>query len=146
MKKSIIAIFTIGYIATSITYSCNSPAKKVENAQEELKDAKQELSQAQKDSVADFEYFRKSSEERIANNEIVINAYKSRMANDKKAIKAKDQKIIDALEQKNIDMRKKISEYKEEGKDKWENFKVEFDHDMDELGDAIKNLTVKNTK
>ena len=68
------------------------------------------------------------------------------MATDKRKIKVRDQKIIDDLEQKNINMRKKIEEYQETGKDKWEAFKVEFNHDMDELGTALKNLTVKNTK
>ena len=28
---------------------------------------------------------------------------------------------------------------------KWEKFKVEYNHDMDELGKAFKDLTVKNT-
>ncbi len=43
-------------------------------------------------------------------------------------------------------MKKKMENYKEEGKDKWEIFKAEFSHDMDELGKAFKDLTVKNVK
>ena len=43
-------------------------------------------------------------------------------------------------------MKQKMADYKEEGKEKWETFKVEFNHDMEELGNAFKDLTVKNTK
>ena len=43
-------------------------------------------------------------------------------------------------------MKRKMDDYKEEGKEKWETFKTEFTHDMDELGTAFKNLTVKNVK
>ena len=71
-------------IATAIATGCNSPATKVENAKQDLKEAKQELSQEQKDSVADYAAFRKESEERIAGNEKIITAFKERMATDKK--------------------------------------------------------------
>ena len=39
-----------------------------------------------------------------------------------------------------------MDDYKVEGKDKWEKFKTEFSHDMDELGKGFKDLTVKNIK
>ena len=51
---------------------------------------------------------------------------------------------ISDLEQKNTDMKKKLDEYGMEGKDKWDAFKAEFNHDMDELGKALKDLTVDN--
>ena len=41
-------------------------------------------------------------------------------------------------------MKKKMDDYKAEGKEQWEAFKTEFSHDMDELGQAFKDLTVKN--
>ncbi len=146
MKKVILAIMISGLMLAGVLTGCNSPSKKVEKAEENLNEAKQELSQAQYDSVADYEQFKKESEDRINNNEKLIDAFKKRMITDKKQLKAEDQKIIDNLEQKNIDMRKKIEEYKENGKDKWSAFKVEFTHDMDELGNALKDLTVRNTQ
>lgn len=145
MKKAIITLFTIGYIIGSIVYGCNSPAKKVEKAQEDLKEAKQELKEAKKDSIADFENFKRESEEKINNNKMLIKEYKARMHTDKKALKAKDQKMIDELEQKNLELRRRIWEYKGD-KGNWESFKVEFTHDLDQLGKAIKDFTVKNTK
>ena len=41
------------------------------------------------------------------------------------------------LEQKNIELKKKINEYQYEGKDNWEDFKIEFNNDMDSIGNAI---------
>jgi len=38
-----------------------------------------------------------------------------------------------------------MSYYKDEGDDEWESFKVEFDQDMDSLGQALKDLTKNNT-
>ena len=39
-----------------------------------------------------------------------------------------------------------MSDYKADGKENWEKFKAEFGHDMDELGNAFRDLTVKNVK
>lgn len=43
-------------------------------------------------------------------------------------------------------MKKKLDDYKADGKDKWEQFKKDFSRDMDDLGNAFKDLTTKKTK
>ena len=48
------------------------------------------------------------------------------------------------FEQKNNDMKRKLEDYKEEGIEQWNSFKSEFKKDLDELGKALKNLTVDN--
>ncbi len=53
---------------------------------------------------------------------------------------------IAELDSKNTDMKRKLDNFKANGKDNWETFKTEFSHDMDELGNAFRDLTVKNTK
>lgn len=60
-----------------------------------------------------------------------------------KTFDAMYEKNIMALEQKNKDLRTKISNYESNQSD-WESFKREFNHDMDEQGQAIKDLTVNN--
>ncbi|MES2559446.1 MAG: hypothetical protein V4590_06885 [Bacteroidota bacterium] len=146
MKNPILTIITATTFVAAIVTGCSSPATKVENAKQDLKEAKQELSQEQRDSVADYMAFKQESEERIAANEKTIAAFKERMVTDKKQLKKADQQVIDELEQRNIDMRKKLDEYQANGKDSWVEFKKEFSHDMDELGQSLKNLTIKNTK
>lgn len=146
MKKSALTIITAGTILAAITVGCNSPTTKVENAKQDLNEARLERSEEKRDSVADVAAFKKESEDRIAGNEITIAAFKERMKTDKQQTRKADQKVIDELEQRNINMRKKMDDYKYEGNDNWETFKKEFGHDMDDLGQSLKNLTVKNTK
>jgi len=38
-------------------------------------------------------------------------------------------------------LKKKLDDYKEQGKDDWKTFQIKFNHDMDELKNSLKNLT-----
>jgi NAD-dependent DNA ligase len=49
------------------------------------------------------------------------------------------------LEQKNMELKEKLADYKDDGNEDWNAFKVEFSHDMNALGKAFSDLTVKNT-
>jgi predicted nucleic acid-binding Zn-ribbon protein len=142
MKNSILTLTTL----VVFTLGCTSSEKKVENAKEDLKEAKAELNQEQKDSVADYLTFKKGIEDRISENEKGIEAFNVRLKNSKNKNWAADQKRVDELEQRNINMRKKLEDYEANGKDNWKAFKTEFNHDMDDLGQALKNLSIKNTK
>jgi hypothetical protein len=49
------------------------------------------------------------------------------------------------MEARNRNMQQKTKEFNAQGKENWENFKKEFNRDMEELGTALKNLgTTKN--
>ncbi|MBP7511266.1 MAG: hypothetical protein KA981_05015 [Bacteroidia bacterium] len=147
MNKTNKITLTIAAFAAIVTMgSCDSPAKKVEKANTNLTEAEANYEQALSDSIADYENFKKESETRIDENEKAIEAFRKRMLTENKKWKEEDQKMIDDFEQKNINLRAKIRDYKENGKDEWKSFKTEFKHDMDELGDAIKGLTVDNKK
>lgn len=39
-----------------------------------------------------------------------------------------------------------MDNYRADNKDQWESFKKEFNHDMDALGEAFRDITIKNTK
>ncbi len=84
------------------------------------------------------------AEEKINSYEKIIAEFKARIANEKKENIVNYEKILVELEQKTSGMKKKLVEYKEKGIDKWDSFKLKFDHDMDELGKALKNFTVKS--
>lgn len=64
----------------------------------------------------------------------------------KKDLKASYEKQIAVLEEKNSEMKIRMSEYKEDGGEKWQSFKIEFNHDMDELGKSLKDFTVDNER
>lgn len=146
MKKSIIKIASYFLLSGVILASCNSPEKKVENAQNEVEEANKNLDKANQEYVTDVENYRKESAERIAENDTTIAEYKIRVAEQKKSLKAEYLKKITALETQNSDMKMRMENYKEEGKEKWEIFKTEYTHDMDAMTQAFRNLTEKNVK
>lgn len=143
MKKTISVLAVTVFMAGAILTGCRSSAKKVENARNNVIEANQELSQALKDSI---QQFKKESELRINANEESIDKFKAKIKNEKKESKAVYEKKLAELEQKNSDLKKKLEEYKEESEDNWKTFKAEFSNDMNELGNALKNFTVKNVK
>lgn len=53
-------------------------------------------------------------------------------------------KQLAPLEQKNKEMKKKLEDYKEDGKNNGSQFRNEFNHAMAELVKAIEDLTLKN--
>jgi len=150
MKKSKLSLAVIVVTAGTMFTGCQSSATKVENAQDKVQDAnakvveaKQELNQALRDSI---QQFRTETETKISNNEKSIAAFKVRIAKEKKVTKAKYEKELAQLEQKNSDMKMKMDAFKEDNREQWETFKTEFSRDMDGLGKAFKNFTVKNVK
>ncbi len=101
---------------------------------------------AQKEDAEDYRKFKKEAEEKIADNKERIAELKTKKANESNEVKAKYDKKVVALEQKNNDLKKKIDSCNDSKDSKWTSFKREFNHDMDELGKSIKDLTVDNAK
>jgi len=143
MRKTISALAVTIFIAGAILTGCQSSAKKVENAQDKVIEANQELSQALKDSI---QQFKTESELKISANEKSIAEFKAKIKNEKKENKAAYEKKLAELEQKNSDLKKKLDEFKDDSKANWKTFKTEFSNDMNELGQALKDFTVKNVK
>lgn len=143
MKKSILKIAAISSITLM---SCGTNAEKVENAEANVIEANQDLNKANEDYLTEVEAYKKQTAEKIVANEQSIADFKLRVEKEKKEVKANYKKKIAELEQKNSDMKKTMDDYKAEGKDKWESFKNEFSHDMEELGQAFKDLGENNIK
>jgi len=146
MKKTIMAVAACIFITGVILTSCTSSSGKVEEAQNNVDQANKDLEQANKEYLADIENYRLETANRIAANDQAIAEFNARMEHEKKAVRAENKKKIAELEQKNRHMKKKMEDYREDGKENWQIFKTEFSHDMDELGKAFKDLTVKNVK
>jgi len=112
---------------------------------ENLVEAKESLDEARKDYVLKYEAFKLESDNKIAENEKIIAELKAKAKMDGDAAKQNFEKELAALEQKNQSLKEKMSYYKDEGNKEWESFKIEFDRDMDKLGQALKDLTKNNT-
>ena len=87
--------------------------------------------------------FKLESELQINNNEIRIKELKEKMNKPGNILDPLYSKKIENLEKKNKYMKIKLEKYDPNQSD-WGNFKREFNHDMDELGQAFKDLIVDN--
>ena len=136
------------FMASSALYG-QEPDRKSEKARENLKDAKQEvviakqdLKEAQKDSASEYQKFKIDENKKIQNNNKSIADFKARIAKEKKENRAKYDKKLAVLEHKNTDLEKRLNDFKDNGKETWTAFKRGFNHDMDELGQSLKNFTI----
>ncbi len=153
MKKTIftLAVITI-FMSGSLLTSCQSTAQKervaqdkVDNAQENLDVAKYNADMVdQKVATAEqFKTYKLETELKIKNNEVKIAEIKLKIRKSGAAFDEGFANKIDSLELKNKNMKSRIDNYEKSHSD-WETFKREFNHDMDELGNAVKDLGVKN--
>jgi hypothetical protein len=146
MKKPVIVLaFASLFLSLNLT-SCSSPADDVSDAQEEVDDAQNELDVANMELDKDMKAFRKKTFDKIADNKVQIAELKLAIEKDKSAMKTIHQKQIVGLQARNNDLKMRLDNYNGEGEDKWEDFKKELDHDMNEIGNSLKDLTVSNTK
>jgi lipopolysaccharide export LptBFGC system permease protein LptF len=127
--------------------SCNTPAPTPDSKNtENLIEAKEELDNAKKDYDEKYALFKTEANDRVTENEKNIAAIKAELKNKSKSIQAEAEKELAVLEQKNQLLKEKIASFKEADKTAWEEFKVEFKRDMDNLGESLRDLTRKNTK
>lgn len=153
MKKVIFilaasALFSSGAMLTG----CQSPDQKVDNAQAKADNAQKDLKDVQKaaelqkaTNAEEWKIFKSESEAKIKENELSITALKEKMTMAGKKMDAVYGKKIDDLEQKNRNLLARMEVY-DKGQSEWEVYKREFNHDMNELGQALKDLTVDNKK
>lgn len=136
------AVSLIGWVSFS---GCQTEAQKEQVAQDQL-DASQVVEDAKAIQVAnakEWEEFKAEFEAKIQDNEIRIVELKEKMKKSGKAMDEVFAQRIETLEQKNKDLRIRIINFDQSQTD-WESFKREFNHDMNELGEALKDLTVDN--
>jgi Tfp pilus assembly protein PilE len=140
MKGKIIVIILAVLSSVVMFSSCNSSSEKVEKAEKNVVEAKNDLQAANEAYMADMSKYKKQTSDRIAANQKSINEFNKRIVTEKKQAKVADQKKIAELEAKNKDMEKRMDDYQADGKENWEAFKSEFGKDMDELGNAFANF------
>lgn len=145
---AIAAILTVGTIQTG----CRSSEQKVNAAEANVVDAKLDLQNAEvnADEAAqnalyadEWRVYKTESELKIRDNEIRITELKRKMNKPGKILDPIYAKKIENLEQRNKNLKLRMETY-DKNQTGWVSFKEEFKHDMDELGQAFKDLTVDN--
>ena len=154
MKKIIFIPVVATLIAGTIFTSCQSWSQKQKAAQDKVQDARQDLNAARKNAnevaqkaatAEEWKTFKSESELKIKENEIRINELIVKIAKPGKILDAHYERKINNLKQQNKDLTARLVAY-EKSQSNWESFKREFNHDMDEIGQALKDLTVDNKK
>lgn len=148
MKTKKIILTAFGLLIGALLPSCDQPQNKVESAKEEVRDAQKDLQKAENDYSIEVSNFKKEAEEKISANKKKIEELKEERATKKTA---KEKEIYDEriteLKRRNDVLQDRLHNYKEEKRtEKWESFKREFNHDMDELGTSIKDVFRDNKK
>ena len=144
MKNKYVALVTILLIAGFIFIGCEkSPEQKADEAANTVKQANQDLKDAQAQYEKEWEQFKNDAELKISTNGKKIDAMKTEIKKTGTAFKAKYENTVLTLEQKNIELRKRLNDFKYDGKDKWEEFKTLFDQDIEAVGTAINNVFPK---
>jgi len=154
MKKIIFILTVTTIIAGTTLVGCKSTTKeeiesqeKVDVAEQNLEDAKDSLVVAKKAATAEeWQTFKNQTDSVISYNEAQIADLKLKMQKTGKTVDVKYQKNIDILEQKNKNLKAKIDTFKNDANGDWQSFKREFNHDMNEIGQAFKDLSVDNKK
>jgi outer membrane murein-binding lipoprotein Lpp len=152
-RKAIITrTLAVAIIAGGIFTGCMSQAQKdeaarakVENAREDLNEAKVEANRvALKTATAEeWRIFKNESELKIKENEVRVAELKVQLNKPGTLLDPLYVKRIDTLEEQNSGMRTRIVIY-ENNRSDWETFKREFNHDMDALGKALKDVFTDN--
>jgi hypothetical protein len=150
MKKAMVTLALALPVTAIMITGCQSSDTNVEKAREKLKEAKeqvvvanQELIRSLNDSI---QLFKRENEEIIISYEKSLTEIKTRLANEKEETQIILEKKLATLEQNSGEMKIRLQEYGEDGRENWVSFKNEFNHDMEELGTAFKDLTVNNVK
>lgn len=136
MKKSI----GILVIAIAVFFvSCKSAQQKELDAQQNLSQARQDLSATQASNANEWQTFRSESLIKIKENDKRIAELKIKMNQPGNTFDGMYRTRIEKLESKNKELKSKLKNYDGKQTD-WKTFKSDFNRDMDEIGKNIKDL------
>lgn len=146
MKKSILKFALFALVASTALTSCMSSSDKLEKSAEDVNDAKEDLREAEKEYDEQYNQFKIESNEQIESNSEVIRDLRLKSKDKKAEAKVEYERSIDELEAKNQALKVRVEMQEKTSNEKWHSFKDEFKHDMNELGQSIKDIGKNNVK
>jgi hypothetical protein len=152
MKKSIFMMVLMATAVTGTTLtSCKSAAQKNAKVENKVIDTKQDLVLAETEVVEqrkvnaeEWKAFKTGSDLQIDKNEENIAALKAAMNAPSATPDYEYDKKINMLEASNQDLETRMENYENDHGRDWDTFKCEFNNDMNAIGQAFRNLTVKS--
>ncbi len=143
MTHSIVILTVIIFSIGSIITSCMDSKSNTENVSENVAEAREKYNQDKEAYLEDIKNYKKEMDKEYESNKRHIAELRADKANEAKA--AYNEKVA-ALEAANDRLKNKIDTYQAEGYAKWEIAKAEFSRDMSNLGQSLKDFTIKNNK
>ncbi|WP_111707671.1 hypothetical protein [Lutibacter citreus] len=164
MKTKILSLAVIVFMAGIVLISCGQTSKKdAKSVKEDVKELNKDVKQGAIDSskeikttvISNWKKFETTSKIAIENTDKQINILKMKISKANKNEKVKLVEQLNKLEQKNKEIKEKLTKRSKEFKDgvisfnetakaNEQQFEREFNHDMDELGLALKDLLKNN--
>jgi len=155
MKKTTFTLAAASMLlAGSMFTGCMSSEQKKEASDAQVVIAQDHLDKAQQnaDVVAEkaatadeLKTFKLESDLKIKNNEVSIAELKLKMNKSGSALDEVYAKRIDSLELKNQNLKKRMGDYKITHSN-WTKFKRDFNRDLDQLGDKLKEIAKDGAK
>ncbi len=150
MKTRIILNLLLAVLVSISVSSCNKSPKAKEadlnDAKQEVENAKEDLDEAKIDSVVAFNKYKSSIQIKLVENEKVITDLKAKIGDKDRKTQTLYYKQLENLQIKNTELKLKIENYKQGPTQKWELFKVDFNNELDNLGKSISNTANNNMK
>jgi uncharacterized protein YeaO (DUF488 family) len=134
-KVIVILVIVIG----PLFISCKSANQKEATAQKNVAEAKQDLKNTQASNLAEWKVFKTESQAKIIDNEQRITELKIKMNKPGNTFDGMYRTRIEKLQVQNNELKEKLNRYDGNQTD-WKTFKTNFNREMKEVGDNIKDL------
>jgi hypothetical protein len=141
MKYTTAVFVALGVMAGVLLQDgVDTSRRKLHSLKEILGGGRGDLNVAGSAYLEEWQAFKRESERTIASNEQRIDAYKKKIAKVGPKVRAKCSKDVATFEQQNQDLKKRLSDYRDDREGKWAEFKRDFEHDMGGLGKTMSAL------
>ncbi len=127
MKKSILTLGMVAFLFAGSLTSCKNNEAKVEDAQEDVLEAKQEVAEEQNEANQEYENYKMEINEKITKNEQKIADLKVKKITGSADAQERHNKKIAKLEARNSELKAKLDKYTTYSADTWEAFKADVD-------------------
>ena len=146
MKRKLLYLFVMAAFLATINSSCRS---KMERRRE--KGLSEAIQSSRLDTLSDegsqaWRTFRDESKAKIKEFENKIDELRNDRSKPGKPLDEDLDRQLNELKIRVREIRENLENYGESSHDNWESFKREFNHDMNGIGKALKDLTVDNEK
>lgn len=133
MKKSIVTLGMIAMLFAGSLTSCKNNEAKMEDAQEDVLEAKQDVAEEQNEANQEYENYKMEINEKITKNEQKIADLKVKNITGSADAKERHNNRIAKLEAKNSELKAKLDQYTTYSADTWEAFKTDVNNAAEEL-------------